>query len=313
MQQRNARTRIAVAAAISAALVVGLASASAQPGRGRGQSGRGSGQQHQMRRARPPGMHIMGAEDVDVNLTENNDGVTILVTSEKAELAERIQKALPEHIERMKQMKPAREPAAARPGGRNRFCPFTGEGVDVEFVNKDNGLAIVLASDDEKVAQQIKTAAPRRIEMMKSRQGPPGQRMGAGPDGAHNPRREWLRLITSENVDVKMEETDDGAKLAFSSQDPKTVERIREMVAKQLEHIAKARERRDERGDEEGPPAAMRRSGDRQGNRPGRGAGPTDDRGPRRNRPEADDADIRKIVREEVRRALQDVLQDKDE
>jgi hypothetical protein len=166
----------------------------------------------------------LAAPDVDVSITQNDDGVTLLVTSDKPELAERIRERLPQHFERMRQMHTARTGEGGvdhsdaanrmrgkrgartggplgprsrfgredrRPSGGQRFNAFVDEKADVEFVQKDRGMAIILTSEDSEVAAQIKETVPRQIEMMKTfreRGHERRQRRGRGGEQEH---RRW--------------------------------------------------------------------------------------------------------------------------
>ena len=251
------------------------------------------------------GLGLLAAPDVDVEVTQNKDGVTLLVTSDKPDLAERIRERLPQAIERMREMRSRR---GYGPVGAARFNAFVNEKVDVEFVKKRKGVVIILTSDDRKIAAQIKETVPQRIKMMKQfrergqgeRPGAPGRPpMGGRPGAGDQPRMGgrpgagdqpwmgamggWLRLLASEGVKIKRRERKDGVVLTYTSDDKEVAEFLRKLSAQQLEHIEQMRRHRGEsqmrpprgssgssgQGGEQGPPGERGGEQERRGGRGG--------------------------------------------
>ena len=86
MRTTHQRTRSLIAIAAVAALLATLTTAMADPAGPRGRRGEGGGPGG--RGGRGPG--LVANDKVDTNITENEDGVTVLVTTEEADLVEKV-------------------------------------------------------------------------------------------------------------------------------------------------------------------------------------------------------------------------------
>ncbi len=324
--------------ALSAAIAVGLvlaAAANAAPEAGRGP-------RREMREPQAPegpkaqpahrgGMLFLAREDVDVTVTENDDGVTILVISDKPAMAEKIRAQLPERIERLRQMGPQRrgrpEGVAGRPARRlaaGRFNLLAMDKVAVDVIQKDAGVAIVVTSDDPELAARIKQVLPKQIEAMRHMARAAGELKKAVD--AHHPQvaaaREWFRLMLSEDVQIKLTKTDTGVTVSYSSDKPEVAKRIQRMMAHRLEQLEQRRKRVRERGGAGEPrkqrtPERMEQMRKRVRDR---GEAPAPARVKKQPRPEREegkrqaprgrqretDAELRKLIREEIRRYVEE-------
>ena len=259
-------------------------------------------------------MMFLVNEAVNTTVTENEDGVTILLTSDKPEVAERIKAAVPERIERMRQRvaeragaegrrpERMRERVAERPGAEGRRpMPRMARGlgllaspeVHVQFAPRDDGIAIVVSTDNPNLAAHLKTEVPRQIDAMRLLASTMRQRrMQAGAQLALAARQDLLRLALSDKVKVQKVELDDGVTLTFTSDDPEVAARLKKQAALQIERLDKARQEVKQRRQKRRAAAGL----------PGEGEA----RRERVRQRRQVDPEIRQLIREEIRRYMEE-------
>ncbi len=314
-----------LATTVGVALLLATAAAIAEaPERDR--RGGPDGQQHGPQRGesegRRRGRGLLAAPDVDVSITQNDDGVTLLVTSDKPELAERIRERLPQHLERMRQRHTARTGEGGvdhsdaanrmrgkrgartggplgprsrfgredrRPSDGQRFNAFVDAKADVEFVQKDRGVAIILTSDDSEVAAQIKETVPRQIEMMKTFR-----------ERGHE---RWQRRVRGGEQEHRRRGDREGYGERDEDEDEREEAGLRRMIRQEIRRaLREMKEEGGERGHERwqrrvrGGEQEHRRRGDREG------YGERDE-----DEDELEEAELRRMIRQEIRRALREM------
>ena len=330
MKIRNQWKGVAVGLVVAGMLAVGLTAFGQEYGGGRrGAGGQGYGGRRdgpgaqqgprgggpgQMGRQPAGGMRLLANPDVNVEVQQVEGGVKVLVTSDDVALANQISTQLPNRLEWVTGMRRAGRNVArpegtpgrgASPGGR-QGGPLQDADVDTEPL--DNGLAILVTSDDEQTVQVIQRMIPHRIERMRpvasrmrNRQGLRGGVQGA-QDGPGNRTRGRSggqlalgRSLFAEGVDVQVTDTDNGVTLQITTDDPEQVERLQQTLRQRLEIrdalIRRLREQAEIR--EAGPERPT----------PGHTAAPS----PRRHQV---DPEIRETIREEIRRYMEE--QEKD-
>ena len=336
----------ALTAVILAALVLAVTTVAAQEQDvrsggdkvGKGQAGRamrrpGLARQAQRQRGVQHPFAFLMRPEVEVNVTDKDDGVTIHLTTENAELAEKLQAQMPKRIEQMRERagqwrerrkereeaKEAKESDAAREKvqpklQRKGLGLLASDKVDVKVAPTEAGVDIVMTSKDPKVVERIQKAVPKQIEQMKQFR----KRVQAMKEhvkehpGAMLRGAQMLNLMLSPEVETKLTQTEKGVVIELSSENAELAEKLKTVLPKRLENLRELREKMGEAG-----PAAkrlrqrtmqqrtMQRRERQQG--PGRlapgGRGTRQLRG-RETRPS--DEEIRKIIREEIRRYLEE-------
>ncbi len=249
------------------------------------------------------GMGLLAHPEVSVDVEEIADGVTIRVTSQEPELAEKIRQELPKRLNWLRQAgrRLRRRAGASGVPVRARRQRALAEKVNVETEPLDDGLMILVTSDEPEQAEVIKRVLPKRIEAM--RHFASGARVLRESARAHPGlarARDWFGLMLSEDVQVQLIEKDNGVLLELTSDDPETVERLKEMMRERIERMEKARERLEERkgrleGEEEHPRLRARRLEAQAPLHPGLGVAPA---------PRGNGRELREIIRQEIRRYL---------
>ena len=304
MKRKGYMKAAVLALAAAGALALGLTSTYGQERGGYGYEGGRPGRMPAG--GRPAAMAFLTAEGVDVTVTEHADGVTILVTSDNPKLAERIKAGVPESMrhlrKRLYDARERRQPEGAGRGGVGRggrpmpprmaggFGLLASEEVDMQFAPRDDGVAIVLSTQNPDLAAQLKKVLPKQIEAMRR----------AGP--AKRAQGDLLRLAASGQVKVKLTELDDGVTLTLTSDNPEVAACCLSCAARQIRHIEegkrkfRAQERKGQRARARGPIGP---------NEPAR-RGPVEP--PRRGaeRRPMDREEIRDIIRQEIRRYLEE-------
>lgn len=185
-------------------------------------------------------------EAVDVQVIQRDDGVSILVTSRKADLAGNIKEVLPKLIKNLRERGLGKARAAATKGGdpgpeaqarrerarRGRTPLMADEGVKVEITQRDDGVEIVVTSEDPELVERIKEQMPRRVEMFRRL----AARRRFGGDL-------FTFLLLAEKVNVELQEEADGMALLITSDDPEAIERIKAVMPRWLQMMRKRADR----------------------------------------------------------------------
>jgi len=204
--------------------------------------------------------------NVDVDVTENDDGVTIHLTTEDADIAKKLQENLPERIEQLREH--ARTRAQRRQQVRERreergievpegLNLLASDEVRVEVVPTDAGADILMVSDNRDVVAQIKETVPQCIEnarRFRKRVRALRQHVAEHP-GAMLRGAQMLRLMLSPEVGSKLTETDNGVVIELFSDDPELAEKLKTVLPKRFESLRQLREKLGEAGP---PPELMR-------------------------------------------------------
>jgi len=293
------------------------------------------------------GMGMMAHPQVELNVSEDPDGVTILVTSQNPKVAEAIKTRMPQRIEQMRERAQAGEPApeadAARPVARRRGglgALLSSDKVDVQVSPRDDGVAIVVSTDDPDLAARLKTAVPRHVKAMQRMRQTMRRRLQqqpAGPQGQdrpfarHQPQRlqrnqrqqrprlqagrDWLQLALHGEVEVDLTELDDGVTITLTSDNPEVAARLKAQTAARLEHLERARQRIQEGKGQEGMPRPTRAPGTGANVRPAPGRTAPGLRPQRSGQPPQAagrqiDPEMRRMIREEIRRYLEETRQE---
>jgi len=285
---------------IAAGLILALESAMAQQGHRHGVPVRRGpvGQVPAAVQARPPmvGPPLLWHPEVQLAVQETDDGVIIMVTSQKPELVDRIRQELPARLEWLRGLRERHEgvgprrlagPAQMRRGPA--FHPGPGlEGVSIETEVIDGGLAISVTSDDPERAAALKRALPKRIQAM--------QHFAAGAQALRESRaaraggmraRALPGLILAKDVALELTETENGIVLKVTSEKPEQAQKIKEAFRDRIEAIERLREAKERgRPAKEGKVRVRQRAKQQPALR---GAEP----------------ELREIIREEIRRYME--------
>ncbi|MFP4026311.1 MAG: hypothetical protein ACLFWL_00780 [Candidatus Brocadiia bacterium] len=223
---------------------------------------------------------------VEVEVKKNDDGVTLVATSDNEEIVDKLQQSIPARLENFQKLAGSRR---GRAKGREIQPPTVG----VEMI--DDGVEITLTSKDE---EQIERMHRMLSHIAKRRQGP-NARHGMGIHSS---------LMFAKDVDVDVKNTDDGVIIDISSENPETVEKLQDRMKEQMERMEqmkeRMRERRENRNKEgEGPPP-WARARDRTEREKEEGEGIR--RGRRTDRGRRLDPEMREIIRDEIRRYLEE-------
>jgi len=312
----RSRLRIAAVAATVLALSAALALAQMAPG---GQQ-KGAGEQQKARGGRTMVMHtgpmppaglwsLLSDKDVNAKVAEEADGVTLLLTSDKPETVKKIQDGLQTYLERKAKIP---VPEAAEGQKRPRWLgPFADPNVKAEVANTENGATLTLSSTDEEAAGRIKAVVPKLVEAVKARREAARQMMRSQHEHMMQ-MGQCMRLIASPEVKIERAETENGVTITISSDNPELAAQIKKLTAAQMERIEKLRQnpeqlekmgqmmRRMHAGQQMGP----MQQGHMQQQMRTRQAGPMQNR---------DDAQMRRMVRQEVRRALKEMEDDEEQ
>ena len=280
----------------------GTGAAGQQPG----MAGRRDAMGEQPRAAGP--LRLLTDEKANVQVIQNDNGVTILVTSDDAELAARIKQELPGQADWLKNMGNMMRNRPGAPEEPTRAGGYDPNKVTVEVEPADNGAAIVVSSKDPQQAELIKKTLPRQIEMMRQM----GGRFGNMRDRMQG-ARELLGLLLSDNVELAMEEKGGSVILKMTPNNPEDLAKIKALLEERLDNLEQMRERMKEMGGEGGipgiapgpggpgmPPGGPGMAPGAPGMAPGGpGAGPG---GPQPGM----DPEMRKLIREEIRKYLEE-------
>ena len=350
MRHRNYLTLAAVV--LAAAGVLAFGAATTQGADGPGPAGTVVGGRHPGVRATGvpagagPGTGMMMHPEVEVNVSEDPDGVTILVTSRTTEVAEAIKTRMPQRIEQMRELGQAGEQApeadAARPVARRRSglaALLSSDKVDVQVSPRDDGVAIVVSTDDPDLAARLKTAVPTQVEAMRQMRQTMRNRLQqapAGPQGQDQPfarpqpqhlmrnqqqrpglqaGRDWLQLALQGEVEVNLAELDDGVTITLTSDNPEVAARLKAQAAARLQQLERARQRIQEGKGQQGMPRPMRAPGAGANVRPVPGQTAPGLRPQRVAQPPQAagrqiDPEMRRMIREEIRRYLEETRQE---
>jgi hypothetical protein len=136
---------------------------------------------------------------VELASQETDEGVTITLRSEDAEIVERLHERVPEMVERAGEIRERAERRRERRGStREALALLAEEEVAVTVEETDDGITVAVSSEDPEVAEQIRERLPAYFEgqkgfarqarrwrrYMHGRRGPEGPR-GFGPQGRH--------------------------------------------------------------------------------------------------------------------------------
>jgi len=271
---------------------------------------------NQVRRAPGPYDFVMHP-NVDVNVTENDNGVTIHLTTENADIAKRLQENLPGRIERLREqarkLEGRREEIEKRREERGLEVPkgpnlLASDKVRVQVVPTDKGVDILMASDDPDVVAQIKQTVPQHIEnakRLRKRMQVLRQQIAEHP-GAMLREAQVLNLMFSPEVQTKLTPTDKGVIIELSSDNPQIAEKLKTVLPQRLYNVREVRESTGEAGLQhlvrqgmmqqpermEGP-GPMGFGGRGEGQMLGREARPAEER-------------MRQMIREELRRYFEE-------
>jgi len=180
------------------------------------------------------------AQEVNIKVERETDGVTILFTSEKPEVAQRIKQVLPQRIKAMRQMAMHMQQRRATdmPEGMPAHMPFLArKDVQVHTKPLDDGVALTVTSDDPEVAAQIRRLMPRQAQMMR---GMLQFARAAGGDAL-------MRLAMSGKVNTEVEPRPGGAALVMTSDDPRLANAIMHALTQKAQSIKKLSTLRRER------------------------------------------------------------------
>lgn len=272
---------------------------------------------NQARRAPGPYDFVMHP-NVDVNVTENDNGVTIHLTTENADIAKRLQENLPQRIERLREharnLEVRREEIEKRREERGLEVPkgpnlLASDKVRVQVVPTDKGVDILMVSDDADVVAQIKETVPQHIENAKRFQRRVQvlrQQIAENP-GAMLREAQVLNLMLSPEVQTKLTQTDKGVIIELSSDNPQLAEKLKTVLPKRLDNLRELREKMGKAGPQPEPmpqpmmqkpermegPGPMGFGGRGEGQTLGREARPAEER-------------MRQMIREEIRRYFEE-------
>jgi len=180
------------------------------------------------------------AQEVNIKAERETDGVTILFTSEKPEVAQRIKQVLPQRIKAMRQiaMHMQQRRATGMPKGMPAHMPLLArKDVQVHTKPLDDGVALTVTSDDPEVAAQIRRLMPRQAQMMR---GMLQFARAAGGDVL-------TRLAMSSKVNTEVEPRPGGAALVMTSDDPRLARAIMYVLTQKAQSIEKLSALRRER------------------------------------------------------------------
>ena len=194
------------------------------------------------------------AQDVNIEVEEKANGVTILVTSQKPDVAQRIKQALPQRINAMRQtgMGMEQRPGPGMPEGRPAPKPFLArKDVDIHGEPLDDGVAISVTSDNPKVAEQIKRVMPQRAQMLRGL-------LQMAQAGGGDP---LVRLAMSGKVNTEVEPRPGGAALVMTSDEPRLAQAIERALRQRVQSMKRlsAPRRQREEGAGARPPVAPQR------------------------------------------------------
>jgi len=272
---------------------------------------------NQVRRAPGPYDFVMHP-NVDVNVTENDNGVTIRLTTENADIAKRLQENLPGRIEQLREqarkLEGRREEIEKRREERGLEVPkgpnlLASDKVRVEVVPTDKGVDILMRSDDPDVADQIQKTVPQHIEnakRLRKRMQVLRQQIAEHP-GAMLREAQFLNLMLSPEVQTKLTQTDKGVIIELSSDNPQLAEKLKTVLPKRLDNLRELRQKMGKAGPQPEPmPQPMMQQPERmegagpmgfggrgEGQMLGREARPAEER-------------MRQMIREELRRYFEE-------
>jgi hypothetical protein len=267
-----------------------------RPPEGRGQMGMHRGA---MEAGRPS---LLANEKVKTEVIQADNGVTILITSEDPQLAAQIKEQIPEHVDWLKKMG---RMLRNRPGAEGQPQAMANtidpEKLKTNIEMAENGAAIHVTSDDPQQVALIKQILPRQIAVMRQFAARFGGQGGMEHMGQ---MREFLNLLLSDKVKLAVEEKDGSVILKLTPENPEDVQKLKDTLEKRLNDLEQLRGRLNAMGVGAGgpPPFAGGPQGAGGPGAPGMSEGPSTRPGVRH----PVDPQMREMIREEIRRYLEE-------
>jgi len=178
---------------------------------------------------------LLAGDETDVRAEPTDHGVRIVLTTDNAEMLQRLRWRVRGSVRSLSQVGSQAGPRAGQPAppGRSRLTALILNGeLELEPEDVDDGVAVVMRASDPAIVKRLQAEVPRLVERAQDRRGAPGAMRGGTRE-----MQAGMLLLGARNTDVDIRTVDAGVVVRITADDPELAERIKAAVPELIEQL----------------------------------------------------------------------------